>query len=101
MQTMARANFTLPWDLYSDLKEQVSTRQRSRFVAMAVGKQLKLKKKKVSYADALRKFTGVLGVRNRPGWENLENIVNWVNEGRAAANRDYSYIPYAKTKGKR
>ena len=101
MQTMTRVNFTLPWDLYSDLKDQVSTRQRSRFVAMAVGKQLKLRKRKVSYADALRKFTGVLGVRSRPGWENMENIVNWVNEGRAATNRDYSYIPYAKPKKER
>ncbi len=101
MQTMTRVNFTLPWDLYLDLKDRVSTRQRSRFVAMAVSKQLKLGRKKTSYADALRKFTGVLGIRSRPGWENIENIVNWVNKGRAAANRDYSYIPYAKTKSKK
>lgn len=101
MQTMTRVNFTIPWDLYSDLKDRVSTRQRSRFVAMAVSKQLKLKRKKTSYADALRKFTGELGIRSRPGWENIDNIVNWVNEGRAAANRDYSYIPHVKTKSKK
>ena len=101
MQTMTRVNFTLPWDLYLDLKDRVSIRQRSRFVAMAVSKQLKLKRKKTSYADALRKFTGALSIKSRPGWENMENIVNWVNEGRAASNRDYSYIPYAKEKNKK
>ena len=98
MQTMTRVNFTMPWGLYSDLKDRISVRQRSSFVAMAVDKQLKLKRKRTTYAEALRLFTGKLKIRSRPGWENIDNIVNWVNEGRASANRDYSYIPYAKTK---
>jgi len=91
----------MPWDLYLDLKDRVSIRQRSSFVASAVSKQLKLRKNKTSYANALRMFTGKYKIKSRPGWENLENIVNWVNETRSHDNRDYSHIPYAKTKSKK
>ncbi|MEK7101442.1 MAG: hypothetical protein AAB860_00690 [Patescibacteria group bacterium] len=98
MQTMTRVNFTLPWDLYSDLKDRVSIGQRSNFVASAVRKELKNKKKKLSYSESLRKLAGTISAKNHPEWKDLDSIVAWVNEGRAAANRDYSYIPYGDKK---
>lgn len=93
MQTMARVNFTLPWDLYSDLKDRVSVRQRSSFIASAIKKELKNKKRKISYSEALRKLAGTISAKNHPEWKDTDSIVAWVNEGRAQANRDYSYIP--------
>lgn len=98
MQNMIRVNFTLPWDVYSDLRAEISPRQRSRFVAEVVKKELKKKNKKLSYAEALRKVAGTISAKDHPEWKDLDSIVAWVNAGRAAANRDYSYIPYGGKK---
>lgn len=96
MQNMIRVNFTLPWDVYSDLRAEVSPRQRSRFVAEIVKKELKKKNKKLSYAEALRKVAGTISVKDHPEWKDAESIVAWVNETRSHDNRDYSSIPYGK-----
>lgn len=96
MQTMTRVNFTLPWDLYSDLKDRVSIRQRSSFVASAVRKELKNKKIKLSYSEALRKLAGTISAKDHPEWKDAKSIVAWVNETRSHDNRDYSSIPHGK-----
>ena len=96
MQTMTRVNFTLPWDLYSDLKDRVSVRQRSSFVASAVRKELRNKKRKISYSEALRKLAGTISAKDHPEWKDAQSIIAWVNKTRSHDNRDYSYIPYGK-----
>ncbi|MBI5358466.1 hypothetical protein HZB69_02440 [Candidatus Amesbacteria bacterium] len=102
MQTATRINITLSPHILAQMNAILPFGQRSSFIEKAVGEKLKKihHKKKMTYAEALNMFTTKLKVKSRPGWENIENIVTWVNEGRTAANRDYSYIPYAKTKDK-
>ena len=103
MQTTTRINITLSPGLLAQMNAVLPFRERSSFIERAVADRLKRvkHKKKMTYAEALNMFTGKLKVRSRPGWENIDKIVDWVNEGRAASNRDYSYIPYAKTKAKK
>ena len=95
---MTRVNFTLPTDLYSFLRSEVSDRKRSSFVASAIKTKLGKKTKKLTYADKLRKIAGSISAKDHPEWKDIDSIIAWVNEGRAAANRDYSYIPYGDPK---
>ena len=103
MQTATRINITLSPGILARMNAILPFRERSSFIEKAVEDKLKKvqQKKKFTYAEALNMFTGKLKVRSRPGWENIDKIVDWVKEGRAASNRDYSYIPYAKTKNKK
>lgn len=103
MQTATRINITLSPSILARMNAILPFRERSSFIEKAVEDKLKTVnyKRKMTYTDALNMFTGKLKVRSRPGWENIDNIVKWVNEGRAASNRDYSYIPYAKPKAKK
>ncbi|GEM_PF-4627257 len=100
MQTHSRINITMPDTLLAELNSELPIRKRSEFIVTAAREKIRKVKrsKKLTYAQALMEFKDKYKIRNRPGWENLDSIVNWVNEGRAAANRDYSYIPYGSGK---
>ena len=80
------------------LRSEVSQRKRSNFVATAIKNRLGKKKKRLTYADKLRRIAGSISARNHPEWKDIDSITAWVKEGRAAANRDYSYIPYGDQK---
>ena len=98
MNTTARMNISVPFEFYNDLTSKLPVRQRSSFIVKAVKEKLKKipKVKKLTYAEKMRKFAGVISAKDHPEWKDIDSIVAWVNEGRTQSNRDYSYTPRKK-----
>lgn len=99
MQSVTRMNITVPTDFYHELVAKLEPRQMSRFLVTSARKDLKkIKTKKETYAQAMRRLASSISAKNHPEWKDYKSILKWVNEGRSASNRDYSYIPYGNSK---